>query len=189
MADLFDYQFKVVLVGDVGAGKSSLFFRYIDNRFPAPTYFKVPPSFGSKVLSIAGKAVKVQVWDTASQERYRPLGKIYFREAFGCVAVFDLCNRESLLGVHRWVASFRELTTVGSVGSLMLVGNKADLGERQVGRLEGEQVANSLHCRYVEASAKTGENVEVVFETVVTDVLANVSTVVSAFRPPPGPTV
>ena len=94
-----DYLLKIVLIGDAAVGKSSLLFRYIDDIYEDNYTCTIGVDFKIKTIDIQNKRVKLQIWDTAGQERFRPITSCYFRGAHGCLAVYDITNRESFMHV------------------------------------------------------------------------------------------
>lgn len=82
--------FKVVMVGDPKVGKTSLVKRYVVNEFKEVQKSTIGGTFLSKNIEIDGVSVKLQIWDTAGQDKYRVLQSIYYRGAVGAFVVFDV---------------------------------------------------------------------------------------------------
>ncbi|CAG9334121.1 unnamed protein product [Blepharisma stoltei] len=172
----FDYIVKVVLIGDAAVGKSSLLSKYVDEEFETAYNCTIGVDFKIKSLIIDNKKVKLQVWDTAGQERFKPITNCYFRSSNGCVAVYDICNRESFDNVKIWINDYRENNSIESIENVLLVGNKIDKAEgREVSYDEGKKYAESSKCEFLEASAKSGEGVNELFEAVSKMIIVKMS--------------
>ncbi|KAN0076744.1 Ras family domain containing protein [Tylopilus felleus] len=183
------YVLKFIITGDAAVGKSSLLVRLTDQRFmtnPDPT---LGVEFGSKLVEIPeqGKIVKLQCWDTAGTESFRSITRSYYRGAAGCLLVYDVTSRTSFLNARTWLADVREHADPHL--TCILVGNKVDLCEppdhappfpsatttplkqRQVSTEEASQWASEQGLLFVEASAKSGHNVDRAFEDASRDIL------------------
>ncbi len=103
------------------------------------------------------------LWDIGGQAQFHKLRTIYFKGSNAALGVFDITSPQTLLKIPGWVSSIKK--TVKKNIPMILLGNKIDL-ERQVDRSEAEDLAKRLGCDYYETSAKTGENVELIFEKI-----------------------
>eukprot|EP00047_Mylnosiga_fluctuans_P014861 m.41668 g.41668 ORF g.41668 m.41668 type:complete len:234 (+) comp5683_c0_seq4:89-790(+) len=117
MASVDDYDalVKVVVVGDKSVGKSSLVLRFCDDSFPTQYIATIGVDFRIRTLVIDGKKVKLQVWDTAGEERFKAITKSYYRGAHAAVIVYDCTDPVTFESVQRWL-EVRPLT--GLVGTL-----------------------------------------------------------------------
>jgi small GTP-binding protein len=161
--------FKVVFLGESGTGKTSIITRYIDKVFSG----NLAPTVGGACRSVPYKfrdySLSLTVWDTAGQEIYRSLSPIYYRNSTTAVIVFDITARESFAQVSGWVGEVQ--AAVENVVTV-ICGNKLDLeAQRAVPELDGATLAQSLHSVYLEASAKTGQGIEMLFDTVVRETI------------------
>jgi len=118
--------------------------------------------FGAKTISIDNKQIKLQIWDTAGQETFRSITRSYYREAAVALLVYDVTRRETFTHLKDWLAETRQ--NANSSIEIVLVGNKIDLKPRQVSTEEGQKFAAENKLHYIEASAKTAENVKNVFQ-------------------------
>ncbi|XP_016357974.1 ras-related protein Rab-39B-like [Sinocyclocheilus anshuiensis] len=164
---LWQYQFRIIMLGDSTVGKSSLLKRYTEDLFLECINQTVGVDFYVHFLEVEpGVRVKLQFWDTAGQERFRSVTRSYYRNSVGGLLVFDLGNRKSFENVQQWYAEVCERVQPYTV-LFVLVGHKSDqvkAGERAVDRTEAEKLASQLGAPYIEASAKTGHNVKEAFE-------------------------
>jgi small GTP-binding protein len=170
--DDYDYLLKIVIIGDPGVGKSCMLFRYVDNLYNENYICTIGVDFKIRTITLGGKQVKLQIWDTAGQERFKPISKCYFRGSHGCLAVFDVGRRETLLNVQNWIREYKENNAARPTHNVVLIGNKSDLTDRVVTREEGDALAGKLGCSYIEASSKSGTNVSEAFEALAKEIIA-----------------
>lgn len=160
--------YKVVLVGDTGVGKSSIATQFANKEFSEFQESTIGAAFFSKSTEIDGIPCKMDVWDTAGQERYHSLTPMYYRGAKIALIVFDITNLLSYEKMKTWADEIRN--AVNNI-VITIVGNKLDLESRR--KISKEDVTE--YCRqegfeYYETSAKTAENIELVFENSVRNV-------------------
>jgi Ras-related protein Rab-11A len=92
--EVYDFLFKVVMIGDSGVGKSNLLMRYTKNEFNLESKTTIGVEFATKTIrTSAGHVIKSQIWDTAGQERYRAITTAYYRGAVGALLVYDVTNQ------------------------------------------------------------------------------------------------
>eukprot|EP00798_Chlamydomonas_sp_ICE-L_P023849 gene23849-9405_t len=151
---------KLVLLGEMGSGKSSLVLRYTRGTFFDYQASTVGAAFLTKTLPELN--VKFEIWDTAGQERYHSLAPMYYRGAAAAIIVYDMTSVDSFARAKAWV---RELQRQGNPNLIMaLAGNKADLeGQRMVTSEEASAYAQENGLYFVETSAKTAANVNELF--------------------------
>lgn len=145
-----------------GVGKSCLLLQFTDKRFQPVHDLTIGVEFGARMVSIDGKAIKLQIWDTAGQESFRSITRSYYRGAAGALLVYDITRRETYEHLTSWLEDARQHANPNM--TVMLIGNKADLGHRRaVSREEGEAFAREHGLVFLETSAKTALNVEEAF--------------------------
>jgi small GTP-binding protein len=164
-------QLKLVVLGETNAGKTALVGRYIQNRFLADTAMTIGATFSTKLVRVDnGSRIKVQIWDTAGQERFRSMASLYYRSARAAVVVCDLTSKRSLKGAFFWATQLRKECPDIVLG---VVGNKSDLVDDilvQPSQMEG--LAEKFDARLFTTSAKTGEGIREMFESLVNEALA-----------------
>ncbi|CAI5663586.1 ras-related protein Rab-42b [Oreochromis niloticus] len=164
---LWQYQFRIIMLGDSTVGKSSLLKRYTEDLFMESINETVGVDFYVHFLEVEpGVRVKLQFWDTAGQERFRSVTRSYYRNSVGGMLVFDITSRASFDHIKDWHAEVCERVQPHKV-LFILVGQKNDRDahrERAVSREEAEKLAQQLGTPYVEASAKSGQHVKECFE-------------------------
>ncbi|KAG2722954.1 hypothetical protein I3760_02G151000 [Carya illinoinensis] len=155
-------QAKLVLVGDMGTGKTSLVLKFVKGQFFDNLEPTIGAAFFTQVLSLAEATVKFDIWDTAGQERYHSLAPMYYRGAAAAVVVYDISSMDTFTRAKKWV---QELQRQGSQNLVMaLVANKSDLdAKREVAIEEGEQFSQENGMFFTETSAKTSQNINELF--------------------------
>ncbi|KAL5576419.1 hypothetical protein UlMin_018118 [Ulmus minor] len=155
-------QAKLVLVGDMGTGKTSLVLRFVKGQFYDHQEPTIGAAFFTQILSLTEATVKFDIWDTAGQERYHSLAPMYYRGAAAAVVVYDISSMDTFNRAKKWV---QELQRQGNPNLVMaLVANKSDLApNREIETEEGEQFAQENGMFYSETSAKTAENINELF--------------------------
>lgn len=158
MADA-DYQFKLLLVGDSSVGKSSIILRFVENLFDGDSGCTIGVDFKVKYTLAGGKRLKLTVWDTAGQDRFRTLVSAYYRNAHGVILVYDVCNRASFANITDWLKEVKTYSTYSDV-VMLLIGNKTDLAtQRAVSTADGEDFARTHGMLFMECSAKTRDGI------------------------------
>ncbi|KAL9453007.1 hypothetical protein AB3S75_008742 [Citrus x aurantiifolia] len=161
---------KLVLLGDVGAGKSSLVLRFVKGQFIEFQESTIGAAFFSQTLAVNDATVKFEIWDTAGQERYHSLAPMYYRGAAAAIIVYDITNQASFERAKKWV---QELQAQGNPNMVMaLAGNKADLLDARKVTAEATQAyAQENGLFFMETSAKTATNVNDIFYEIGRDCL------------------
>ncbi|KAK8336005.1 hypothetical protein V6Z12_A09G091500 [Gossypium hirsutum] len=147
---------KIVLLGDVGTGKSSLVLRFVRGQFVEFQESTIGAAFFSQTLAVDDATVKFEIWDTAGKERYHSLAPMYYRGAAAAIIVYDITNLASFERAKRWI---EELQAQGNSDMVMaLAVNKADLLDaKNVETEEAKTYAQENSLFFVETSAKTSE--------------------------------
>ncbi|KAL9261766.1 Ras-related protein [Drosera capensis] len=160
-----NFNAKLVLLGDMGTGKSSLVLRFVKGQFLEFQESTIGAAFFSQTLAVNDTTVKFEIWDTAGQERYHSLAPMYYRGAAAAIIVYDISNAESFSRAKKWV---QELQKQGNPNMVMaLAGNKADLEEkRTVSADEARAYAGENGLFFMETSAKTAVNVDEIFHEI-----------------------
>ncbi|XP_035678585.1 ras-related protein Rab-2A [Branchiostoma floridae] len=158
----YAYLFKYIIIGDTGVGKSCLLLQFTDKRFQPVHDLTIGVEFGARMITIDGKQIKLQIWDTAGQESFRSITRSYYRGAAGALLVYDITRRDTFNHLTTWLEDARQHSNSNMV--IMLIGNKSDLeSRREVKKEEGEAFAREHGLIFMETSAKTAANVEEAF--------------------------
>ncbi|ORX56228.1 ras-related protein rab-2B-like protein [Hesseltinella vesiculosa] len=158
----YSYIIKYIIIGDTGVGKSCLLLQFTDKRFMPAHDLTIGVEFGTRFVVVNDQRIKLQIWDTAGQESFRSITRSYYRGAAGALLVYDITRRETFEHLPTWLKDIRDHANPDTV--IMLIGNKSDLdGKRQVTKEEGERFAKENNLFFLEASAKSADNVEEAF--------------------------
>jgi len=165
--------FKLVLLGDAAVGKSSSVERFVKDEFFEFQQPTIGAAFLTQTVTLDDYIVKFEIWDTAGQERYRSLAPMYYRGAAAALVVYDITSSESFNGAKTWI---EELQRQGSADIVIgLAGNKMDLeSKREVPKEEAKAYAQENGCIFYETSAKTGENINHIFNAIAQKLPKNV---------------
>ena len=156
--DLYDHLFKILIIGDSGVGKSNILLRYVDGMFSEEFISTIGVDFRIHTLQIENKNVKLQLWDTAGQDRFKSIVQSYYRGAAGILVVYDVTNRESFENINQWI---NEVQRLSSEAQLVLVANKIDLSDKaKVTSEEGKSLALQFGIPFFEVSAKSNSNID-----------------------------
>ena len=165
----FDHLFKILIIGESGVGKTCFLLRYAENSFVANHLLTIGIDFKIKVIEIEGKNIKLQIWDTAGQDRFRTITKTYYKGSHGVILVYDVCDERSFGNVKNWVNQIEQ--NAKSSICKVLVGNKCDKAERVITEEQGRKLAEEYNMKFYETSAKTGQNVEEAFTYLTREIL------------------
>jgi len=158
----YSYLFKYIIIGDTGVGKSCLLLQFSDKRFQPVHDLTIGVEFGARMVTVQGKQIKLQIWDTAGSESFQSITRSYYRGAAGALLVYDVTRRETFDHLTRWLEEARQNANANMV--VMLIGNKVDLEARRVVSYEeGQKFAQEHGLIFLETSAKTAHNVEEAF--------------------------
>jgi small GTP-binding protein len=126
----YDYLIKLMLIGDSAVGKSSLLLRFSDDTFDLSGTPTIGIDFKLRTIDLDGKKIKLQLLDTAGQERFRTITTAHYRNAMGILLVFDVTKEDSFKNITDWLRNIEKHTT-GTINKLLL-GNKCDLEDKRV---------------------------------------------------------
>ncbi|MFX0074732.1 MAG: GTP-binding protein [Candidatus Hermodarchaeota archaeon] len=166
----YDYTWKIMMLGDADAGKTSLTIRYISGFYLEDLKLRIGTDFYSKKTSYKDKKIKLQIWDFGGEERFRFLLHQYCKGANAALLLYNITNRQSMYNLPEWTRIIRE--HAGDI-PIMLAGTQVHLEKnREITREQGIYVAKKYRLSsFVELSAKTGQNVEKTFE-IITEILS-----------------
>jgi len=159
----------LVLLGHKNVGKTSVFNRYVYEEF-GKTSMTIGAYFGMKQCKVGDRSCNLAIWDTAGEEKFDRLTNFYCRQARAALVCYDITSLATFTALQRWVDKIT--AEVEKNCAIFLVGNKLDLVQaqpnlRKVDLGEAKRYAQSIGAEVVEASAKTGENINEMFNKVV----------------------
>ena len=167
----FEMIFKIVIVGDASVGKSKMVVRYLKNEFESDSQSTIGVELNSKEYTLDWNKIKVQIWDTAGQDKYRSMSSAYYKGAQGFILVYDITNRQSFDNVETWYSTLKSNLEFSTDLDIILIGNKCDLEQnRKVTKEEGEDKAKILNVPFMETSSLNGTNIVAAFNKLVYNV-------------------
>ena len=164
----FDYSFKILFLGGIGVGKTSIINRYVKNIFNNDQVPTIGIDYRTKTVTYHSKKIKLKIFDTSGQERFHTLTKNYYQGADGIIMVFDLKRIETFEELTYWMEEINKNCDKKNIG-LILVGNKNDgnLEERKISNEQGNKIAELYNFIYIETSAITNDNIKECFDLMV----------------------
>ena len=163
------FNFKVVIIGNVSVGKSSIIKRYISNEFSEDYKCTIGTESFTKSLFISeNKKVNLKIWDTCGQERFRTVTRQYYQNTQAILLVFDLTNEKSFTDLDSWLEEVINYISDKKC-MIFLLGNKSDEKEKIV--INNEQITKFLKKnhkikRYFDVSALNGHNIDLAFDKI-----------------------
>lgn len=187
-AGQYDYEFKVVMVGDTGVGKTSIATKFVRPNMPFQEQMPMTIGFGefNERLQLKGKSILLQIVDSSGEFNTASSLPQLYRRSHGAAVVFDVGSWDSLVNVRHWVSMVRE--KCGPDIPIILVGNKTDTGYREVNLETAENVRDEFDLFYIEVSAKTGVNIEETF-SVLTEQLMQQRDMCNSSSPSPSTSI
>ena len=159
---------KVVLVGESGVGKTSIIKQFTAHSFDPDCQASISSQFSSKVVNIndTKKAIRFDLWDTAGQEKYRSLAKIFYKDARIIIFVYEITNKKSFEGLQNYWYQQVNSSCLPNV-IFALVGNKNDLYNiSEVNEEEAMKWADSIGAIFQTTSALSNTGIDVLFQLV-----------------------
>ena len=162
---------KIITLGNTSVGKSSFILKYIENKFTYNYTTTLGLDFKQKKIKLKnGKEVRLRIFDTAGQERFRSVSVSFIKKADGVILIYDISNRESFDSIGEWIKNIRE--TGKEILPVVLVGNKCDLPpeKRKITEIEGKEKADEFKIPFFESSCKEGINIKEVFHKLIEEI-------------------
>lgn len=172
-------KYKIIFLGDQGVGKSSILNRFAQDKFEQNYQATIGLDFHSKNITIENTSIRLLLYDTAGQEKFKSLIPMYIRDANIIIVVYDITSKlfvtilgkESFNHTANWLEECKDLKREDAI--FCLIGNKLDMNDkRQVTQQEGEAMAKEKELLFQEVSAKSGVNVNNLFYKDIFDKIA-----------------
>ncbi|KAI9494441.1 P-loop containing nucleoside triphosphate hydrolase protein [Zychaea mexicana] len=171
MSEVKEYLYKILVVGDLGTGKTSIIRRYVHNIFSSNYKSTIGVDFALKVIQWSPEIiVRLQLWDIAGQERFGNMTRVYYKEALGAFVVCDVTRQSTFEGVTKWKDDIDAKVSLPSAWGggkipVVLLANKSDLvneGHGQhVNPMEMDELCdNQGFIKWFETSAKDNTNID-----------------------------
>lgn len=164
-----NYIIKICLLGEANVGKTSLVYRFIENKFRESYKSTLGVNLLKKDLSFKEYGeITAQIWDLGGQESFRSLRRLYLEGANGALLIYDCTQKKTFEKLHDWIQDFRNARGDAPV---LLIGNKIDLENVKVSQDEIKDFTKDYHVKFLSTSAKTGSNVEEAFTEITKTIL------------------
>lgn len=158
----FDYLLKYIIIGESGVGKSNILSKFRDNTFDEKIHPSIGVEFIAKNLSFNNLTFRLQIWDTAGQESFRSMTKVYYKNSSCAFIVYDITEKRSFYNAETWLNECKSVAPETII--FILIGNKCDMiDSREVTYEEGDKFAKDHNMLFFETSAKNGDNIEKIF--------------------------
>jgi small GTP-binding protein len=169
----YDYTIKLLIIGDSGVGKTSIMTKFTDNIFTNDSTPTIGIDFKIRKLDIGGKTCKLQIVDTAGQERFRSITVSHYRNAMGVLLVFDLTRSDTFSNLEEWYTSIVKNTT--RLPKIVLVGNKLDLQKVEVTDEQIDEFCKKYNTTYFKTSAKNDKELDRIFNSLSTQIIESMN--------------
>ena len=169
----FELSLKIITLGESGAGKTKLIMRYKDKTYQDINVSTVGIEFQYKIITYNNRPIKLVIYDTSGQEKFRTIVSNYYKNTDGVILVYDISSKKSFSKIQYWVDEIRNNSNNDN-NTYVLFGNKSDLeNERQVTYEEGKEYADKNKLEFMEGSAKSGQNIKELFILLVQKIMKN----------------
>ena len=153
MAEGEEEEIKTILVGMSGTGKTNIINALTNQKFDSKSMTTMTSTFVDRYFTKNGKKYRLEIWDTAGQEKFRSLTKIFIKDSKIVIFVYDITTKKSFEEIDFWVQTVKDI--LGDSPVFGLAGNKKDLyAQEQVPEELGEQKAKEIGARFKQTSAK-----------------------------------
>ena len=175
---IFSVFFKILLIGDLGVGKSCVILRYVEGDFPGNIMSSIGVDFKTKQIDLDDRLIKLQIWDTAGHEKFRTITTSYYKSAHAIIILYDITQKASFDHIRNWIT---EIDKFGKQGVLkVIVGNKLDMeNNRKITKEAAENLALKYGIKLWEVSAKDNTNIEEMFLDTIKTLLEKNSKIIS----------
>lgn len=162
--------YKILVLGEIAAGKTCLIIRYTNGNFKEDSISTIGVDVKSKDVTVNKVKYKLNIWDTAGQEKFYSIGKTYYNGVNGIVIAFDLSEEGAIKKLNGWLSKLKE-NIDSTVIPIVIAGTKCDLKNIQI-KKEAINVIASLHkSKYFETSAKNNINVDEAFQYLAEEII------------------
>ena len=167
-SEIKEFEVKICLLGDVNVGKTSIASRFCKNSFTDNYINTIGGAYQQQNIVLNnGAKIKLHIWDTSGQDRFRSMTNLYYRDAQVAILTYDVTNEQSLESLNYWLNELNDKVEIDNM-VLCLAGNKSDIesSRRQVSTAKGKAFAEEHNMIFYETSAKTGAGVKELFQAI-----------------------
>ena len=165
-----ELEIKICLLGDVSVGKTSIASRFCKNSFNENYINTIGGAYQQQNIVLNnGAKIKLHIWDTSGQDRFRSMTNLYYRDAQVAILTYDVTNESSLESLNYWLNELNDKVEIDNM-LLCLAGNKNDVdpSEKRIPTSKGKAFAEEHKMIFFETSAKTGAGVKELFQAIAT---------------------
>ena len=165
-----EYEIKICLLGDISVGKTSIASRFCKNTFNENYINTIGGAYQQQnIILNNGAKMKLHIWDTSGQDRFRSMTNLYYRDAQVAILTYDVTNEQSLENLTYWLKELNDKVDQDNM-LLCLAGNKNDVDakEKRIPTSKGKQFAEDNNMIFYETSAKTGAGIKELFQAIAT---------------------
>jgi len=160
---------QMIIIGDSGVGKTSFMDRFVEGSHQVAYNATVGIDFKVKRVEIDQKTVKIQIWDTAGQEKFNAITTAYYRQARAAIVMYDVTRSNTFMNIRKWLKMIEDNGRSDIV--VAIVGNKNDSPDKEVDQKRANLLRDEYGCYSFQSSAKGDDNVYSVFDTLARDVI------------------
>ena len=160
----YDLLFKLILIGDSCVGKSNILLKYLKNQFNENSKTTIGVEFATKNIIINNKRIKIQIWDTAGQEKYCSITSAYYKGAKGALIVYDITRKNTFDNIDKWITDLK-LNDDKNI-CIIILGNK-----REINKNDGIKKAEMYKTAFLETSALNGDNISKAFDELIEQIV------------------
>ena len=164
------YEIKICLLGDVAVGKTSIASRFCKNIFNESYVNTIGGAYQQQTILLDNDIkMKLHVWDTSGDERFKSMTNLYYRDAQVAILTYDITNSQSFEGLTFWLSELNDKVNKDNM-LLFLAGNKCDVDNnmKRVSSKDAKEFAEQNNMFFFETSAKTGIGIKELFKTIAT---------------------
>ena len=158
-------EIKILLLGETNVGKTSIFNRFIYNKYKKVIGSTIGVDFETKTIKYKNNSYLIRLFDTAGQERFRSISQNFYLVGEAYFIVFDLTNENSLNAIPYWINSLKEKTD--NYNNIIILGNKDDLKNQIPNEVINEQLKQFSDKIYIKTSAEKNTNIGLAFEKMI----------------------
>ena len=163
-----EFEIKICLLGDVNVGKTSIASRFCKNSFNDNYINTIGGAYQQQNITLNnGVKIKLHIWDTSGQDRFRSMTNLYYRDAQVAILTYDVTNEQTLESLNYWLNELNDKVEIDNM-VLCLAGNKNDVdaSKKTVPTSKGKAFAEEHNMIFYETSAKTGAGVKELFQAI-----------------------
>ena len=163
-------EYKIILLGEFNVGKSSIIAQFVDNNYQKIEKQKNCKNKCKTIAVDSETVAKLELYDSSGEEKFnKTLPNQFYKDAYGAIIVYDITNKESFNKIKFWINEI--ISKCPSDTIILIIGNKTDIKERVVSYDEGNLLAQKYQIEYFETSAKTGNNITLIFEKLLFEII------------------